>query len=138
MPTGAAPKLKGFARRLLLYEAATGTRSGPDGSAAFRVCDKLRQPLGKLMGVGGFRTLLSRAQVLAGAEVPWLCALEIQADGSLAGLGELEARYDWRVVAEGEVVLAANLIGLLVTFIGPALTLRLVHDIWPKMEDLDL
>ena len=136
MSNSATPKLKAVARRLLLYEAATGTRVGPDGSAAFRVCDKLREPLGKLLGVGGFRTLLSRAQVLAGSEVPWLRELRIKPDGSLAGLGELEAKADLRSVAEGEVALAAQLLGLLVTFIGPALTLRLLHDIWPKMEDV--
>jgi hypothetical protein len=136
MSNRATPKLKVFDRRRLAYEAATGTRAGADGSAAFRVCEKLREPLGKLMGVGGFRTLLSRALGLAGEEVPWLLALKFQADGSLAGLGELEARDDWRTVVEGEVVLVAHLLGLLATFIGPALTLRLLHDIWPKMEDV--
>jgi hypothetical protein len=79
---------------------------------------------------------MSRALTLTGAEVPWLRALQIQADGSLAGLGDLEAKNELRAVTEGEAVLAAQLLGLLVTFIGPALTLRLLHDIWPKMDDL--
>jgi hypothetical protein len=137
MPNSATPKLKGFARRLLAYEAASGEPADAKDSAAFRVCEQLRGPLGKLMGVGGFRALLSRALALAGAEVPWLRALHIKADGSLDGLEELEAKLDSRAVAEGEVVLAAQLLGLLLTFIGPALTLRMLHDIWPKIEDLD-
>jgi hypothetical protein len=136
MSSLATPKLKAFARRLLIYEAAVGTRVGPDGSAAFRVCSKLREPLTKLIGVEGFRTLMSRASMLAAAEVPWLRVLQIKADGSLAGLGDLEAKNDLRAVTEGEAILAAQLLGLLVTFIGPPLTLRLLHDIWPKMDDL--
>jgi signal transduction histidine kinase len=55
MSSLATPKLKAFARRLLIYEAAVGTRVGPDGSAAFRVCSKLRGPLAKLMGLDGLR-----------------------------------------------------------------------------------
>ena len=42
-------------------------------------------------------------------------------------------------VAEGGVALLAQLLGLLVAFIGESLTLRLVHDIWPAvpLSDLD-
>ena len=136
MSSLATPKLKDFARRLLIYEAAVGTRVGPDGSAAFRVCSKLRGPLAKLIGVEGFRTLMSRALRLAGTEAPWLRVLQIKADGSLAGLGDLEAKNDLRAVTQGEAILAAHLLGLLVTFIGTALTLRLLHEIWPRMDDL--
>jgi hypothetical protein len=32
---------------------------------------------------------------------------------------------------EGEVVLIGHLLGLLVILIGPALTLQLLHDVWP-------
>ncbi len=136
MSNSATPKPKEFARRLLAYEAASGKPADAKDSGVFRVCEKLREPLGKLLGVGGFRSLLSRALALAGAEVPWLRALHIKADGSLEGPDELEAKLDSRAVAEGEVALAAQLLGLLVTFIGPALTQRLLQDIWPTMDDL--
>jgi len=135
MSNSATLKPKEFARRLLAYEAGSGKPADAKVSPAFRVCEKLRGPLGKLLGVGGFRSLLSRALALAGAEVPWLRALHIKADGSLEGLDELEAKLDSRAVAEGEVVLAAQLLGLLVTFIGAALTQRLLQDIWPTMDD---
>ena len=64
-------------------------------------------------------------------------ALHIEADGSLDGLGKLEMKPDPREIAEGEVALVSQLLGLLVTFIGPALTLRLLHDIWPNMNDVE-
>ena len=101
---------------------------------AFRVSEKLRVKLIKTTGVGGFSALVSRALALAGAEVPWLRTLQINSDGSLKGLHELEAKLDSRVVAEGQVVLLSQLLGLLVTFVGPALTLHLLQDIWPKDE----
>lgn len=100
-----------------------------------RVCERLRESLGKFLGVGGFHALLSRALAIADTEVPWLGVLQIKADGALEGLEEVEAKFDARELAEGEVVLVAQLLGLLLTFIGPALTLRLLQDIWPKMDD---
>lgn len=133
---GKTPRLKEFARLLLAREAESGGPAETNDSPGFRVCERLRQPLGRLLGNGGFRALLSRAQALAGAEVNWLRDLRIKADGSLEGLEEAEAKLDSRAVAEGEIVLVSQLLGLLITFIGPALTLRMLHDIWPKMEDL--
>jgi len=137
MPSTTAPKLKQFARRLLDYEAASGKPADVQETPAFRVCGKLRGPLGKLMGVGGFRSLLSRALVLAGAEVPWLRELQIQADGSLEEPKEFEVKLDRPAITEGEVVLVSQLLGLLVTLIGPALTVSLLRDIWPELEELN-
>ena len=116
---------------------ASGKPAGANASTAFRVCEKLRGPLGKIMGVGGFHSLLARAVRLSGAEAPWLRAVQIAADGSLEDLNRLEAEQDGRAGAAGEAVLVAELLGLLVTFIGSDLTLRLLHEIWPKMEDLN-
>jgi len=135
--SSAPPKLKGFARRLLAHDAILGKPVGTKDSKDFRVCEKLRGPLSRLTGFGGFRSLLSRALALAGEEVPWVRALHIKADGSLEGLEKLEVKLDSREVAEGELVLVSHLLGLLVTFIGPALTLGLLRDIWPKMNDLE-
>jgi hypothetical protein len=44
-------------------------------------------------------------------------------------------------MAEGSVVLVAQLLALLVAFIGENLTLRMVREVWPKLpqiNDLDL
>ena len=138
MPDNATPELKEFARRVLEYEAASGTLIDGTASAAYLVCEKLRGQLSKLIGSAGFRSLLSRALALAGAEVSWLRALHIKADGSLEGIDGLDKKLDPGVVAEGEVALVSQLVGLLVTFIGPALTLRLLHDTWPSMDDFNL
>ena len=138
MPNNATLTLKDVARRLLAYEAASNKSDAAKNAATFCVCEKMRTPLGKLLGVGGFRSLLSRALALAAAEVPWLRALHINPDGSLKGLDELLAKQDLPVISEGEVVLIAELLGLLVTFIGPALTQQLLGDIWPKLDDLNL
>src|SRR5688572_28223507 len=82
----------------------------------------------------GCRAVLSRALALASEEVPWLRALHVKSDGSLEGLDELEreAQVDPEEIAEGGVVLLAQILGLLVAFIGERLTLRMVHEIWPK------
>jgi hypothetical protein len=107
-----------LAQRLLTYEAFAGKNSEPAESAVFRVCAKLRQPLITLAGVAGFRSLLSRALTLARAEAPSLSELEPQT-------GKEQAR-------DGGAILIAQLVGLLLTFIGEGLTLRLVQDVWPE------
>ena len=82
------------------------------------------------MGEGGFRALLARALALAAAEVPWLRAVQVKADGTLAGWEELPAQLDPDEYLEGRVVLLAQLLGLLVAFIGEKLTLRLMREVW--------
>jgi hypothetical protein len=126
------PESRHLTQRLLAYEAAAGKNSEPTESAAFRVCAKLRQPLITLAGVAGFRSLLSRALTLARAEAPSLSAVQLAADGSLQGLDELEPQIDKDQTREGGTILIAQLIGLLLTFIGAGLTLRLVQDVWPE------
>ena len=130
-------KLNALAARLLDYEARALSSSPPfEAAPVFRVCEKLRMALSQLTGVGGFRSLLARALALAGAEVPWLRAVHIKANGSLEGVEALQAKLAKENISLGEVTLVARLLGLLVTFIGPALTERLVQDIWPQIEDL--
>lgn len=82
------------------------------------------------MGVAGFRSLLSRALSLASDEVRWLKAVHVNAYGSLEGLDE--GQLSDAEIAEGEAVLVAQLIGLLVTFIGATLTLQLLQQAWPE------
>ena len=86
-----------------------------------------------LMGSVGFRALLLRALALATVEVPWLRAVEVKGDGSLAGLEELQAQLAPEETAEGRVVLLTQLLGLLVAFVGENLTVRLVSEVWPKL-----
>ena len=123
------PESRHLAQRILAYEAVAGKNSE---SAAFRVFAKLRRPLITLAGVAGFRSLLSRALTLARAEAPSLSAVQVAADGSLKGLDELEPQTGKEQARDGGAILIAQLIGLLRTFIGEGLTLRLVQDVWPE------
>jgi hypothetical protein len=127
----ASPNVRALAVRLIAVEEARADPRFAPAGAAVRVCEKLRQPLSRFAGVAGFRSLLSRALAMAKAEVPSLGAMQVQADGSFAGLdGE---RQDQNVVLAGEggIAVVAHLLDLLVTFIGESLTLRLVRDAWP-------
>ena len=120
-----------LARRILAYEADAGRNSEPTESAASRACEKLRQPLCSLAGVAGFRSLLTRALALARAEAPSLSAVQVGADGSLKGLDDLAPQDDKDLSKAEGAILIAQLLGLLLTFIGEGLTLRLVKDVWP-------
>jgi hypothetical protein len=117
----------------MAYEARGKQSLEERTAAAFAVGEKLRPQLKMLMGTGGFRALLTRALALAKTEVAWLRAARVSADGSLEGLEKLQVRTQPNAFFEGRVVLLARLLGLLVAFIGPDLTLRLVRDVWPEV-----
>jgi len=136
----ASSQMREFAKRLVNSEVNGSNSERAKTSDAFGLCEKLRPQLATLMGNGGFRALLSRALVLASAEVSWLRGLHVQPDGALGGLDELPPQLDSDSRFEGGVVLLAQLLGLLVAFIGETLTLRLVREIWPKasFDDLNL
>jgi hypothetical protein len=126
----ATPAIQDLARRLITLETARDPSDGLVGDAV-RVCEKLRVPLAKLAGVAGFRSLMARAMTLATAEVPWLDSVQVRADGSLEGFDAAGRQQGAVPGGEAGVVVVAQLLGLLVTFIGEPLTLRLVHDAWP-------
>jgi len=130
----ATPKMRDFAERLIAHETRENKSSETKTSGPFLVGEKLRPHLAPLMGNVGFRALLSRALALANAEVPLLRAMHIKADGSFDGLDELGAQVDPDEIFKGRVVLLAQLLGLLVAFIGEDLTLRLVREVWPKLS----
>jgi len=124
------PATRELAKRLLAYEAVEAGPAMPDAQAVCRVCDKLRRALTTLAGAAGFGSLLARALTLAKQESPVLGAWEVKPDGSLQGLnGE---------AAQSGAVLVAQLIGLMITFIGESLTLRLLHDIWADLPDSEI
>jgi hypothetical protein len=129
--------VRDLARRLLAREAGESEPAGTRGQAALRASEKLRAHLSKLVGVAGFQALLARALALAKAEVAWLDAVRVQPDGSLEGFGETARKQDAHEARKGEVALLAQLLGLLVTFIGEALTLRLLQDVWPDASPND-
>jgi hypothetical protein len=124
--------MRSLSQRLIAEERRNGDSADTELRAAFRVCEKLRRPLSTLAGVGGYRSLLSRALVLSRAKAPMLGALKIEPDGSFQFSAELERQMDTPAADRAGDALTAELLTLLTTFIGEALTLRLVHEVWPR------
>lgn len=118
-------KMRDLAQRLLSSESTAESPCVANTSAVI-INEKLRSPLIALAGTAGFRSLLARALTLAKREAPDLEGVQVKEDGSLEGLNGEET--------EGGTVLLAHLIGLLETFIGEPLTLRLLSDIWPDLS----
>ena len=95
---------------------------------------KLRGPLSKLVGQAGFHSLLSRALALAKTANPALALVEVRIDGTLGGSG---ARRDPNGGVEPDTDVVAQLIGLLETFIGLTLAMRIIGDAWPELSATD-
>jgi hypothetical protein len=81
------------------------------------------------VGVDGFQALASRALALAKSESPRLSAVQLTANGGLRGLGEVGSESDVDEDGEAGIVLIAQLLGLFLTFLGEATTLRLIEDL---------
>jgi hypothetical protein len=122
-------KTRELAQRLLAYEAAEAATANPETQAVYRVCEKLRRPITLLAGAAGFRSLLTRALNLSKRESPLLDAWEVRSDGSLQGLHD-------ETVQVG-AVLVSHLLGLMITFIGESLTMRLLHDVWLDLPNAE-
>lgn len=124
--------MRNLARCLVAAERREPHSTDTDGRAAFRVCEKLGQSLSTLAGTAGFRALLMRALALASVEVPWLAGLKVGPRGSLSIPDTSDEKALEREAAKGGEALVAHLLELLATFIGEALTRRLVQQIWPE------
>jgi hypothetical protein len=122
-------KTRDLARSLVASETDASTKTLQTEPAAVRVYDRLRRQLGAPVGVDGFHALASRALALAKAESPRLNAVQIAANGGLRGLGEVESETDADEGGEAGVILIAQLLGLFLTFLGEATTLRLIEDL---------
>jgi hypothetical protein len=125
------PAMRSLAKDLMVHEASRNRSSEAKAPTAFGVVEKLRPHLADLMGIGGFRALLSRALVLGKAEVSWLSAVHVNGIGSLEGFECPHSRLNSAEFLEGRAVLLAQLLGLLMALVGPNLTSRLVGEIWP-------
>ena len=134
----ATPKLRNFAEHLIAHEAKLNSPGVMNDPEAFPVLERLRPHLATFTGNAGFRALLLRAHALACAEVPRLRAFQMSAVGSLEASSEMAKKAAAEEIYEGRVVLLAQLLGLVVAFIGEKLTLQLVRDVWPKVSLKDL
>jgi hypothetical protein len=127
-----------MAQRLLTYESTADKSTRPVESATLRVYEKLRQSLTAIAGVTGFQSLACRALVLSKSEDISLDVAQIAADGSLRDFNEYEPQADidkdqtsiYQANERG-IILIARILGLLLTFLGEALTLSLLRNAWP-------
>ncbi len=117
------PAIQALARRLIALESGCDPPSVSGRCEAVRVCEKLRVPLAKFLGLEGYRSLMARALAMAKSECPALNPVQVRPDGSLDEIDNHDA--------EAAVVVLIHLLGLLVTFVGEGMTLRLVLDRWP-------
>ena len=122
-----SPSVRDLARRLLDREAAGPSPAG--GHEAERVCERLRVLLTRFAGAEGFLALMRRSLALARVEVPSLENLTLRPDGCFLGF---EAALDGDGNEAG-AALTAHFLGLLVTFVGEPLAIRLVTDAWPNL-----
>jgi hypothetical protein len=99
-----------------------------------RVYERLRRQLGAPVGVDGFQALASRALALAKFDSPRLSAVQVTANGGLRGLGEVESQTEADDDGEAGIILIAQLLGLFLTFLGEATTLRLIEDLRLQVE----
>ena len=126
-------KTRDLARSLVASEADAAAAAFHTGPATVRVYERLRRQLGAPVGVDGFQALASRALALAKAESPRLSEVQVTANGVLRGLGEVESQADED--GEAGVNLIAQLLGLFLTFLGEATTLRLIEDLRLQVDD---
>jgi len=123
-----------LARSLVVREAGASTTSLHTEPATVRVYDRLRRQFSAPVGADAFQVLASRALALARSESRRLSVVQITANGSLSGLGEIESQTDRDVDGEVGVMLIAQLLGLFVTFLGEATTLRLIEELRLQVE----
>jgi hypothetical protein len=122
-----SPSIRNLSRKLLAIEAAGRAATDAPANEAVLVCEKLRLSLTRFVGADGFAGLQRRAIALARREVPGLQHVTVSPDGSLEGL---ETSVAETTNSDEAAAIIVHLLGLLVTFIGEPLTLRLVRDAW--------
>jgi hypothetical protein len=122
-------KTRDLARSLVASEADASATSLQAEPAAVRVYERLRRQLGAPVGADGFHALASRALALAKSESSRLSLVQVTANGGLRGLGEVESQTDADEEGEAGITLIAKLLGLFLTFLGEATTLRLIEDL---------
>jgi hypothetical protein len=129
----ATPQLKSLAQRLLVHEAKNSPNPAKLAEALEVCCQRLHRRLDPLVGAGGFRALLDRALFLAKKEHAWLEGVEIQAypGCELNALNEAMTGRKPSEIRETLTIILANVIWLLVTFIGEDIVYGLIEEAWP-------
>jgi hypothetical protein len=142
-----SPSIQRLATELLALETIGAHQPESPEAPAQRIFETLRTILITLVGLPGYKVLLSRALAVAGEEDPSLKTVRVADDGALEGLGAVASalspsaarpaggtsRNDSPSPAPHPrgALLVTHLLGLLAVFIGEPLTFRLVQNAWP-------
>lgn len=131
----ATPELHELALRLLAHEAGDAPLDTNVAGAMRRACERLSAQVDPLIGAGGMSALVKRATYLARREFAWLDAVEVDETAlcSFEHLGEAVEERPADEARRGTVAILANIIWLLVTFIGDDLVLGLVRQAWSEV-----
>jgi hypothetical protein len=121
-----------LARRLVVQETSQQKDHEAGSLPALCAVEKLRGPLSRLVGTAAFQSLLTRALSLASAYTPWLVPLRIEPDSSVVWSGSVPSGETSEKSSEGGAALLAELIGLLIAFVGQGFTLLVLRNVWPN------
>jgi hypothetical protein len=130
------PKLNKLALRLFEHEATKSGNSDDPAKAIESCCQRLHDRLDRLIGAGGFRALLYRALYLAKKKYAWLegVGIEDYPGCEFKDLREAVKGKESPTVNEACTLILANVIWLLVTFIGEDITFGLIEEAWPDVR----
>jgi len=120
-------KTRYLARSLVASEADASMTSLQTQPATVRVYERLLRQFTTIVGVDGFQALASRALALAKSESSHLNAVQVMINGDLRGLEAVESQTDED--GDAGIIVIAQLLGLFLTFLGEATTLRLIEDL---------
>ena len=120
--------IRDWASRVIASETAVDPFCTESGGATLRVYEKLRRQLCTTVGIGSFQALASRALSLSQSQSPKLRTLYVTADGGLHGFGSDEVQLDIDKDVDAGVLFIAQLLGLFLTLLGEATTMRLIAD----------
>ncbi len=141
------PKLRQIAEAIVASEVQPGAHADLYISSCLDMFKKIQVQMASLMGGLGFNAVISRALLLAQHDSAWLQFLKVNPDGSLEYAGDAESKWEntsvkagavallsESSVRAGAVALLAELLELLAAFIGETLTLHLLGEIWPALQ----
>lgn len=128
------PALAQFALALLTREAGDERTPAEQAAATVRVCQDLSEHLSRIIGRAGVRGLLERSIILTQNDFPWLAEARSKSPADpLAWLPQCLEHQPPKVAFEASVALVTRFLDMLGRFIGDALVLRLLAEVWPDV-----
>ncbi len=122
------------AKRLLVREGAFAGGSTECAAAAGRVYEKLDAHLAPLLGRAGVQALFARSAKISHSGLASLAELGAAVGCSIELCTWLQSR-DPEDAAKIAAVLFGAFLELITTFIGERLTVQVLRNAWPTIED---